>query len=278
MEKLKVTNDFVFKKIFGKQENEEMLRDLLIAITEEPIQKIEIQKDASLEKALEISKMGILDIKATLNDNTVVNIEMQVKDQYDIIKRSLFYWAGLYYNGLNKGEKYTTNKKTISINILNYNCFEEGSYHEVAKIRREYKNILLTEDLELHYIQIPKFKEEKRQTETKLDQWIQFIGNISKEGVEEAMKKNKEIKKAKEELEYLTGDEEVRRLAELRDKAIRDEKTNLYGAREAGIAEGLERGKKEIVKEMLKQKCKIEFIMSVTGLTKEEIKEISKSV
>ena len=84
------------------------------------------------------------------------------------------------------------------------------------------------------------------------------------------MIKNKVIKKAKEELDYLTGDEETRRLAELRDKAIRDEKTNLRGAREEGKSEA----KMEIAKQMLKQKANIEFIVNVTGLTKEEIKKL----
>lgn len=59
MENLKVTNDFVFKKIFGKQENKELLKDLLESIIEEQIIRIEIQKDASLEKTVEFSKMGI---------------------------------------------------------------------------------------------------------------------------------------------------------------------------------------------------------------------------
>ena len=119
MNKLKVTNDFVFKKLFGKQENEDLLKDLLIAIIEEPIKEIEIQKDSSLEKTLEINKTGILDIKATLNNNTIVNIEMQVKNQYNTVERSLFYWSSLYHNELYKGEDYITNKRTISINILN---------------------------------------------------------------------------------------------------------------------------------------------------------------
>lgn len=271
MNELKVTNDFVFKKLFGKQENEELLKDLLEAIIEEPIKQLEIQKDATLDKTLEVNKIGVLDIKATLNNNTTVNIEMQVKDQYNTIERSLFYWAGLYHNGLNKGEDYLLNKRTISINILNYKCFKEGSYHEVAKIRREYKNILLTEDLELHYIQIPKFIEENRKTETKLDQWIQFIGNINEKGVNEAMEKNKVIKKAKEELEYLTGDEEIRRLAELRDKAIRDEKTNLRGAREEGEREKA----KEIARKMIKENIDIKVIQKITGLTENEINKLN---
>ncbi len=126
----------------------------------------------------------------------------------------------------------------------------------------------------MHYIQIPKFIEEKRQTETKLDQWIQFIGNINEKGVKEAMEKNKVIKKAKEELEYLTGDEEIRRLAELRDKAIRDEKSNLRGAREEGETKGREEEKIEIAKEMLRQNCSVEFIVSITGISQEKIKKL----
>ena len=130
----------------------------------------------------------------------------------------------------------------------------------------------------MHYIQIPKFIKEKRQTETKLDQWIQFIGNINEEGVKEAMEKNKVIKKAKEELEYLTGDEEIRRLAELRDKAIRDEKSNLRGAREEGEAKGRKEGEEkrtiEIAKEMLKHNCSVEFVITLTGLSEEKIKKL----
>ena len=78
--------------------------------------------------------------------------------------------------------------------------------------------------------------------------WLQFIGNISKEGVNKAMEGNEEIKKAQEELEYLSGDEEARRIAELREKAIRDEITNLEGAREEGKKEGIQEEKKEIAK------------------------------
>ena len=99
---------------------------------------------------------------------------------------------------------------------------------------------------------------------------MQFIGNISKEGVEKAMEVNKEIKKAKEELEYLTGDEAQRRIAELREKAIRDEKANLRGAREEGIREE----KKKIAKKLKKMNANIDNIIELTGLTKEEIEKI----
>ena len=177
-----------------------------------------------------------------------------------MIDRNLYYWYNLYSSSLYKKQDYTQNNRTITINILMFNIFKEGPYHEKCKIRRDYNGEVLTEDLEMHFIQIPKCK--KDDVKTKLDRWIQFIGNISEEGVNIAMKENKEIRKAKEELEYLTGDEEERRLAELREKAIRDEITNINGT------------KREIAKKMKKKNMDINEIIEITGLTKEEIESL----
>ena len=69
---------------------------------------------------------------------------------------------------------------------------------------------------------------------TKLDMWMEFISQIDKEGVENAMSKNKEIKKAQEEYEYLTGEENERRIAFLMDKAIRDEKSAYVDGKQDG--------------------------------------------
>ncbi len=268
MNELKVTNDFIFKKIFGKQGNEEILKDLLIAILEIPIQEIEIMHDAYLEKRVEENKLGILDIKATLNNNITANIEMQVKDQSNMIDRTLYYWSNIYCNGLYKKQDYIENNKTIVINILAFNIFEEGPYHERCMIRRDYNGEILTEDLEMHFIQIPKCR--KEEVKTKLDGWMQFIGNISEEGVNIAMKENKKIKEAKEELEYLTGDEEIRRLAELREKAIRDEVTNINAARRKGTEEG----RNEVAKKLKEMGMKTEDIVKATRLKIDEIEKL----
>lgn len=81
---------------------------------------------------------------------------------------------------------------------------------------------------------------------------------------------NKLVQKAEDEFEYLTGDAETRRLAELREKAIRDEAAGLKSARRKGIEEG----KKEVAKKMLAEKIDIELIMKITELTKEEIEKL----
>ena len=264
--KIPVTNDYIFKKIFSKKGNESILKDFLIAILEIPIEKIEVQAEATLEKQLEENKLGRLDILAVLNDDTIVNIEVQVLNPSNFIERTLYYWSGNYYNNLMSGENYREVKKTIAINILDYEQFREGPYHEIVRLRRDYENEIMTDKMEIHFIQIPKFVKEKRGVETKLEQWLQFISQVNSKGVELAMEKNKEIKKAKDEYEYLTGEEAERRIAFLRDKAIRDEKSMVQGARDEE--------RREIAKKMLNANMPIEQISDFTGLTIEEIKKI----
>ena len=275
MEKLKLTNDFIFKKVFCKKGNESILKDLLEAILKMKIKKIELQAEVELERELIDDKTGVLDIEATIDDNTIIDIEMQMRNQYNMKERSLFYWAGLYYTGLKKKEEYKENKRAITINIVNFDMFKEGQYHEKIELRREYKNIFLIKKLEIHFIQLSKFlKEGQEEKDKKMWQWLTFICNKNRKEVERVMKENKEIEKANEELEYLTGDDAVRRIAFLRDKAERDYINNMSGARKAGLElgreEGIKEGEKkktiEIAKEMLAKGIEIELIKEITKL------------
>ena len=104
-----------------------------------------------------------------------------------------------------------------------------------------------------------------------------------------AEEKNKVIKEAKKEVEYLTGDEEVKRLAELREKWEMDRNSEIGQAKKEGIeegeakgkaegkAEGKIEGKLEIAKSMLKDGMNLEIVMKYTGLSKEEIENLAKS-
>ena len=259
---------------------------MLEAILKIKIKKIELQAEVELERELIDDKTGVLDIEATIDDNTTIDIEMQMKNQYNMKERSLFYWAGLYYTGLKKNEEYKENKRVITINIVNFDMFKEGPYHEKIELRREYKNILLTNKLEIHFVQLSKFlKEGLEEKDKKMWQWLTFICNKNRKEVERVMKENKEMEKANEELEYLTGDDAVRRIAFLREKAERDYISNMSGARKAGLEMGREEGRKEgekektieIAKEMLAKGIEIELIKEITKLTEEELKNIKKS-
>ena len=84
------------------------------------------------------------------------------------------------------------------------------------------------------------------------------------------MKENEEVKKAKSVLYVMSEDEELQRLAELKEKWARDESSALRSARE----EGIEERTKDIAKKLKQMKMKIEDIEKATGLTKEEIEEL----
>lgn len=269
MSHLKPTNDFIFKEIFGKSKNADLLKDLLQSIlTDIKIKKVEINKDVSLERKLITEKLGILDVVATLNDVTKVNIEMQVKDYNNTVDRSLFYGTGVFHENLEKGSAYEEIPRLISIWITSYDVFEEGPFHEIARLKRDYENYLLTNKLELHYIQLPKFRKKCKRISSKLDEWLTFIINKNVEEIK--MIKNEHIQKAEQEYEYLTGNEEKRRLAELREKAIRDEEAAIATAKKIGREEE----KNEVAKKMIEKGMEIEIIMEVTNLTKEEIENI----
>ena len=273
MERLKPTNDYIFKKIFGSNKNALLLKDLLQSIlTDIKISKVVIDKDVSLERQQITNKLGILDVVATLDDNTKVNIEMQVKGHENTIDRSVFYETGLFHESLNSGEDYLEIPKVISIWITDYDVFDEGPFHERARLKRDYENIILTDKVEIHYIQLPKFRKKYKRVSNKLrdklEDWLTFIENEDLEAIR--MIDNKYIQQAEDEFEYLTGDAAERRLAQLREKAIRDEAANLKCATRKGI----EQGKKEVAKKMLAEKIDIELIMKITELTKEEIEKL----
>jgi predicted transposase/invertase (TIGR01784 family) len=112
--------DFVFKKIFGDEKNKDILIDFLNAELkmEKPIETIEIL-NPNINKDSPGDKFSILDICARLAGGELVNIEVQVNDEYNIDKRSLYYWSRLYSGQLTSGADYLKLKKTICINILN---------------------------------------------------------------------------------------------------------------------------------------------------------------
>ena len=160
-------------------------------------------------------------------------------------------------------------------------------YHSSWKIIEEReRKIILTYKLEIHIIELPKIKEKESKKDKLLD-WLYFLENPESERIKEKMKENEELRQAKEKLIKISADEKMQRIADLRQKAIMDEKA-IYAK---GLDDGIERGKKErengteekngkkderiqIAKRMLKEKIDTKLIEKITGLTKDEIAKI----
>lgn len=273
MDLLKPTNDYVFKRIFGQVKNNDILKDLLQAILPDiNIENLEVQKEVQLETNFLENKIGRLDILATVNDGTKINIEMQIRDYKNTLERSLFYASSLYTSAVNRSSNYSEIPKTISIWILKFDEFEEGPFHEIARLKRDYENMILTDKFEIHFIQLPKFRRKCKTISSKLDEWLTFISFEKWE--ELSMIENEHVKKAEEELEYLSGDEAERRKAEILENGARDYAFGISGARKEGLEQGEKEKSIQIAKKMLEKKMDINVISELTGLTKEEIEKL----
>ena len=277
-ELLKPKYDVVFQALFGENKNN-ITQSFISDILGEQIEIIDIKADSTIIRKYPNDKTGRLDLKTKFKDGTICQIEMQMSDDKDIIKRILYYWSKIYSKQLKRGEYYKDLKKTIGILITNYEIKElEGVENLDSKWRiscdKNDKRIL-TNDLELHIIEIPKAEKILAKDKyNRIAQWLMFLDNPNTERVEEIMKENEEVKKAKDVLYVMSEDEELQRLAELKEKWARDEKSALRSAREEGIEEGIKKGTKEIAKKMKEEKINIETIIKITGLTKEEIENV----
>ena len=115
--------DFAFKKLFGSEENKDLLISLINAIVSESdrVTDIELKNPYNLA-AYKAGKMSILDIKALdRNRKHWYNIEMQISEDLNFDKRAIYYWAKLVTEQLSEGRMFSELKKTVSINILDFN-------------------------------------------------------------------------------------------------------------------------------------------------------------
>ena len=292
-ERMKLTVDYAFKRVFGKNGNESILKDLLESILNIEIKSITIQ-NPEIPKNMKEGKVGVLDVRAELNGDEITEVEMQVQDQHNIDKRSPTYLTKIYSDQLKEGEQYIEVKKVVVINILNFDYYKRNSYHSVARMMfeesKENEKVDLgyivedkyaTKDLEMHFIELPKFRKKDPDMSNKLEQWLCLICD-EEDKIKMAESKNEEIEKAKKELEKLAMNPEDRELYELRLKAIRDEMNIRYSGYIDGMAEGEAKGRAEgknernieIAKNMLKENVNIQFISKMTGLNLEEIEKL----
>ncbi|OOO00326.1 MAG: hypothetical protein ATN35_07960 [Epulopiscium sp. Nele67-Bin004] len=253
MRKINPLNDFAFKKIFGEKGREIELMSFLNAILyktlSSPIAKITIIEHKELTKELIDDKLGIIDIRSQLEDGTVVNIEIQIRDQHNMEKRTVFYWSKLYTEGIKKGEDYKELSKVITINILDFNLLSTASYLSTFHLREDTQTeIILTDVMEIHFIEYPKFIEQVGENFKKLPitRWLKLLQkDIDENEIKELIEMEPVMAYVESTIDYITSDPQARLLYEGREKARLDRISLLRGAEEKGREAGREEGRKE---------------------------------
>ena len=106
--------------MFGYTGNEEITKGLLNAILKEKVTDVSLNCNTILEKDLYDDKLGILDIRAKVNNTVDINIEMQLVDEKNIEKRIVFYLSKMYTQNLKKAHNYSELNKCISILFIDF--------------------------------------------------------------------------------------------------------------------------------------------------------------
>jgi predicted transposase/invertase (TIGR01784 family) len=282
-----------FKKIFGVEENKDLLISLINSIvgTEDQVKEVTLLNPYN-PKNFKQDKLSILDVKATNQDGKRFNIEIQISDEADYDKRALYYWAKLYTEQLKVAQDYSALSKAIGIHILNFTSIPQAkNYHNVFHITEKENGFAYFKDLELHTIELNKFTSDSSEelkdivakTRTALDIWVAFLTRHDLLTADRLPKEldDKNLKKALHVLDVLNFSKEERELYEDHLKWLRIEANTLKKAAAEALAEGIsigetrgiEKGKSELIKMMLNQGNPVDKIAKITGLSITEIKK-----
>ena len=287
-----VKNDVIFNYLFS---HKDILKDFLEACLKEKLDILDVMNQFSLKRAYYDQKIGVLDIRVKVNDDKLVDIEMQRGKEKHFVKRILLYTGAFIRGQLEVGDKYEKLKNTIMISIQEHTMFEDTEdYHTVWKLKDEvHPELGNLEGLEIHFIELEKFRKANPDMHEKLNQWLALIDTEDKERVDVAMKENDKVKEAINKVDDFMSDEEAREIVRLKEKWQMDYDSSISSAKEEGLAEGLEKGlaeghaegiaeghieeKNEIARKLLLKNIDIEEIADITSLSKDEILKIKNN-
>ena len=282
--------DYAFKKIFGSSESKEILISFLNALIYESnptIEDLEII-NPNLPPKLEGLKDSYLDVKAQLIDGTLVIIEMQVLNVQSFGKRVFYNAAKTYAFQLEAAQGYRLLKPVIALTITDFEMFPESEEFNSRFVLKEVnKNFTYPEnELDLVFVELPKFTKKLEELETLADKWIYFMKNArSLTSVPETMDSIPEIHQAfnianqaklsREEVADLDRREQF--IYDQQGAIIKASREGIEQGREEGIEQGREEGMREkaiaIARQLLSQ-LDNDTISQVTGLSVEEVQNL----
>jgi predicted transposase/invertase (TIGR01784 family) len=276
--------DFAFKKLFGSEENKDLLISLINSMVRErdQVADLELKNPYSLAAYRE-GKLSILDIRARDVKGRWFNVEMQISEDLNFDKRAIYYWSKLVTEQLAEGMMYKELKKTISINILNFDFTpDKNEYHSIYRIMdtRSCVDDNLHDMFEMHYLELLNFKKDYAEIGTALDRWAVFLSRayeLDRDNLPQALRGDPQILKAIAAVDRMFNEEE-RQIYEVRMQAYADVESRIGSAFDHGFDRGKEIGREvgwlEARRELARNFLNIlddETIASKTGLSVDEV-------
>ena len=272
-------NDYFVRYLFSDKGSEAILLDFINSIMLDSGMKtfrsVEILTPFNYKENYE-DKETITDVKCITQNGSVVIIEIQLQGNSRFPERILYYWASNYSKLLKQGEKYDALTPVISINLLNFNLDDSENIHSCYMIYDTGNQRLLTDHLQIHIIEVKKFKYNLLKPD--LNCWLKFF--TIKEG------DNKEVIMSELVKEKPIMEEVQRRYNNfIKDRLMMNEydkrQAYLYGnqimleeERRLGIEEGKKEQQISIARNFKKAGIDIKIISENTGLSIEEIENL----
>ena len=278
-------NDALMKYVFADNERKHITLSLInsvFALEGTPLLVDFSFRDREMSPDNAEGKESQLDILGSSSDGTVVNVEVQVNPLKSMGERSLFYWSRLY-NQLRKGKPYGKLPRTVCINLLAFNLFTEealsSDWHSCfAVVNKRRPEHLLTEDLEIHFLELPKWERQRRRTDefTAMDKWLAYFSrSTTPEQMEELAMSETIIQDALQAEQRFMQDPNLVTAYDQAEKARLDriarEEYLLDQGRKEGMDEGRKEGHRDIALTLLGMNKPFDEIAAITGLSEEEI-------
>jgi len=276
MGKLNPKIDLVFKKIFGTEQNKNVLKSLINSILPKYEQIVEVTiKNPYNETDFEGDKLSVVDIKATDEKGRWYDIEIQVKEQKYYGKRAIFYLSEIYSNQLNEKDSYDKLRKTIIISILDFDYFLNDKRYFRRCCYKDFDTGELYPELDfadLYFVELRKFDNEFKHIKTTLDRWITFLNRateLDRDNLPDELN-DPEIIQAMNTIDTMSLNAKEREYYESEKKVMRDRDAVMQTA----VENAIDNTKIEIAIDMIRDGETDEKIIKYTKLTDKQIQEL----
>lgn len=240
--------DFAFKLVFGSPDHTRITIHFLNAVLNlpQPITWVEILNPIQGQDRSE-DKLVVLDVLAADRDGRRFNVEMQTTLPTDLAKRLTYYNCLNYIRQLSSGEPYYNLRPAISICVLDRVLFASvAEYHLSFHLRCDQQDLIFSEDLEYHTLELPKFEVASHNARSfgPLEKWLYFLKHAEHLDADELAEQliDAEYREAAGVLEMISKSPEEQQFYEARMKFLHDNEGRLIAARQEGREEGLEKG------------------------------------
>ena len=278
--KLNPKIDLVFKKIFGTEQNKNVLKSLINSVLPKDEQIVEVTiKNPYNETDFVGDKLSVVDIKATDDQGRWYDIEIQVKEQKYYGKRAIFYLSEIYSNQLKESDSYDKLRKTIIISILDFNYFLSDKRYFRRCSYKDFDTGQLYHELDfadLYFVELRKFDNEFKHIKTTLDRWITFLNRateLDSHNLPDELN-DPEIIQAMNTIDTMSLNTKERDYYESQKKVMRDEMSVIQTAVENAQQQTKIDTATEIAKSLKQNGVDIDLIIKSTGLTKEQIDKL----